>query len=144
MIDAARATHRFFLVVSLVVLWVAAGAGSVAAGPTARVSVDSAGRQANGGSAVAAISADGRFVAFESEATNLVPGDTSGLIDIFVRDLVTGTTTRVSVDSAGRQANGSSRNPAISAEGPFVALASVAPNLVPGPTNALGHGFAPH
>src|SRR5262245_7827926 len=135
MIDSARAIHRVFLVVSLVALGVGVGAGSVAAGPTARVSVDSAGRQANGPSAVAAISADGRFVAFESEATNLVPGDTSGLIDIFVRDLVIGTTTRVSVDSAGRQANGSSRNPSISADGRFVAFESEATNLVPGDTN---------
>jgi Tol biopolymer transport system component len=101
---------------------------------TTRVSVDSAGGQANGASFNAAISADGRFVAFESSATNLVQGDTNGVADIFVRDLVTGRTTRVSVDSLGRQANGASFTAAISADGRFVAFESDATNLVLGDT----------
>ena len=137
MINSAGALYRIFLVASLVALGVAAAASSVAAGPTTRVSVDSVGRQVNGPSSVAAISSDGRFVAFESDATNLVPGDTNGLTDVFVHDLVTGTTTRVSVDSQGRQANGPSRNPAISGDGRFVAFESDATNLVPGDTNGL-------
>ncbi|MEG4318646.1 MULTISPECIES: hypothetical protein [unclassified Microcoleus] len=66
-----------------------------------RVSVDSAGNQSLGSSFGQSISADGRFVAFNSIATNLVPGDTNNSRDIFVRDLSTNTTTRVSVDSAG-------------------------------------------
>jgi Tol biopolymer transport system component len=99
------------------------------------VSVDSLGRQADGPSSTAAISANGQFVAFESDAANLVTGDTNHFTDIFIRDLTTGKTTRVSVDSAGRQANGPSSNAAISADGRFVAFESDATNLVLGDTN---------
>ncbi|MEG4589357.1 calcium-binding protein [Microcoleus sp. MOSTC5] len=113
---------------------------------TTRVSVDSAGNQANNafvsvgrlslsGSSSPSISADGRFVAFDSYATNLVPGDTNDNSDIFVRDTLTNTTTRVSVDSAGNQALGTSSEPSISANGRFVAFRSYATNLVPGDTN---------
>jgi Tol biopolymer transport system component len=102
---------------------------------TERVSVDSAGGQANSYSSEAAVSADGRFVAFRSFATNLVPGDTNGREDVFVRDLLNGTIERVSVDSAGEQADGSSVQPAISADGRFVAFASWATNLVATDTN---------
>ncbi|MEG4277568.1 calcium-binding protein [Microcoleus sp. MON1_C1] len=100
-----------------------------------RVSVDSAGNQANNGSGDPSISADGRFVAFASRAPNLVPGDTNNSQDIFVRDLLTNTTTRVSVDSAGNPGNGESYLPSISGDGRFVAFASDAANLVPGDTN---------
>ena len=107
--------------------------------PPSSVSVDSAGNQGNGGSSVPSISADGRFVAFNSNATNLVPGDTNNRSDIFLRDLLTNTTTRVSVDSAGNQGNGGFLLavfiPSISADGRFVAFASFVPNLVPGDTN---------
>jgi len=103
---------------------------------TTRVSVDSAGNQPNDSSVWPSISGDGRFVAFQSEATNLVPGDTNNSGDIFVRDLSTNTTTRVSVDSAGNQGNNISRRPSISADGRFVTFDSYATNLVPGDTNA--------
>jgi Tol biopolymer transport system component len=103
------------------------------AGVTRRVSVGAVG-QANGDSAEPSISADGRFVAFSSQASNLVPGDTNGTSDIFVRDMLTGVTRRVSVGAAG-QANGGSLSPAISADGRFVAFNSYASNLVPGDTN---------
>src|SRR4028119_2515810 len=103
---------------------------------TTRVSVDSAGNQPNDSSVWPSISGDGRFVAFQSEATNLVPGDTNNNGDIFVRDLSTNTTTRVSVDSAGNQGNNISRRPSISADGRFVTFDSYATNLVPGDTNA--------
>ena len=102
---------------------------------TTRVSVDSAGNQGNAFSSSPSISADGRFVAFQSDATNLVPGDTNNSNDIFVRDLLTNTTTRVSVDSVGNQGNGRSFPPSISADGRFVAFDSAASNLVPGDTN---------
>jgi Ca2+-binding RTX toxin-like protein len=102
---------------------------------TTRVSVDSAGNQGNSFSLGASISADGRFVAFYSEASNLVPGDTNSNPDIFVRDTLTNTTTRVSVDSAGNQGNSRSNSPSISADGRFVAFYSEASNLVPGDTN---------
>ena len=100
-----------------------------------RVSVDSAGNQGNSYSRRASISADGRFVAFYSNASNIVPGDTNNTDDIFVRDTLTNTTTRVSVDSVGNQGNSESYSPSISADGRFVAFTSRASNIVPGDTN---------
>jgi Tol biopolymer transport system component len=93
------------------------------------------GTQANGESFSPAISSDGRFVAFQSDATNLVLNDTNNRSDIFVHDRLAGTTARVSVDSDGKQANGDSIVPAISEDGRFVAFASEASNLVAGDTN---------
>lgn len=84
----------------------------------------------------ASLSADGRYVAFYSDASNLVPGDTNNESDIFVRDRAAGTTERVSVGNDGSQANSSSIDPAISADGRLVAFATPASNLVPGDTNA--------
>ena len=81
------------------------------------------------------MSADGRYVAFQSDASNLVPGDTNHSTDVFVRDLRSGTTRRVSVATDGTQANGDSFSPAISADGRYVAFVSDASNLVPGDTN---------
>lgn len=107
---------------------------------TERVNVGLGG-EANLESDKPAISADGRFVAFQSQATNLVAGDTNNSIDIFVRDRVTGTTTRVSVDSQGAQSNGTSYEPSISADGRFVAFWSFASNLVPGDTNGTWDVF---
>jgi Tol biopolymer transport system component len=104
-------------------------------GTTRRVSVSSAGVQANGDSYDPVISADGRFVAFHSAASNLVGGDTNGVVDIFVRDRSTGRTSRVSVSSAGEEANGESDTSSISADGRFVAFLSHATNLVGGDTN---------
>ncbi len=106
-------------------------------GKTTRASVDSAGGEANGISILPAISADGRFVTFTSFASNLVPGDTNSLTDVFVHDRQTGKTTKVSVDSAGGEANGISFNHVISADGRFVAFTSLASNLVPGDHNGL-------
>lgn len=105
---------------------------SVAAGQsTTRVSVDSSAAQGDASSGWCTLSRDGRVVAFTSSATNFVPGDTNGLNDVFVRDLQTGVTTRVSVDSTGAQANGASYASALSADGRFVAFESHATNLVP-------------
>src|SRR5206468_1530708 len=104
-------------------------------GTTERVSGNSAGKEGNGSSGNPSISADGRFVAFESYATNLVPGDTNKAADVFVHDRQTRTTERVSVDSAGNQGNWGSGAPAISADGRFVAFCSASPNLVAGDTN---------
>jgi len=113
---------------------------------TTRVSVSSSGVQANGVSGDPAISADGRFVAFTSDASNLVAGvpDTRhctdfgvyhNCYDVFVRDLVRGTTKRVSLSSRGGEANADSWIGAVSTNGRFVALASRASNLVAGDTN---------
>ena len=104
-------------------------------GETTRISVDSRGGQANGGSSAPSLSADGRFVGFGSYGSNLVDGDTNQEIDVFVHDRQTGETTRVSVDSRGRQANGSSGIAALSADGRWVTFHSFASNLVDGDTN---------
>ncbi|MBD0342299.1 MAG: PD40 domain-containing protein, partial [Microcoleus sp. Co-bin12] len=95
------------------------------------VSVDSAGNLGNSFSDTPSISADGRFVAFSSGASNIVPGDTNNTFDIFVRDRLTNTTTLVSFDSAGNQRNSESYTPSISADGRFVAFSSDASNTVP-------------
>ncbi len=110
-------------------------------GATTRVSVDSGGVQGNGASRYPVISADGRIVAYYSDASNLVAGDTNNTTDIFVRDLQAGTTSRVSVDSAGGQSNSISYWPALSSDGRFVSFASFATNLVPGDTNGTGDVF---
>ena len=123
----------------------AAAPDALAAGKTERVSVTTGGAQAVGGdlgSLYPNISADGRLVAFHSNATNLVPGDTNGVNDIFVRDRQTGRTERVSVSSAGAQSDADSSNtPAMSADGRRVAFHSTATNLVPGGTNGKGQIF---
>jgi Tol biopolymer transport system component len=125
--------------------WVALGvalglvllpAASGALGATTRVSVSSSGAQADGHSLAPALSADGRYVAFYSDASNLVDGDTNGVRDVFVRDQGTRTTTRASVDSTGAQGNGHSFAPAISNDGRLVAFSSNASNLVSGDTNS--------
>ena len=100
-----------------------------------RVSISTAGDQGNGISASASISGNGRYVAFSSSSTNLVPNDTNARGDIFVRDMTLGTTTRVSVSSSGIQGDGGSSNPVISADGRYVAFVSSATNLVSGDTN---------
>ena len=122
------------------------GAGDIfvhdmVSGTTTRVSVDSSGAQANGPSLLPHISGDGRFVVFESNASNLVPGDTNATRDIFLRDLTLGTTTRVSVDSSGVQGNGMSQRCSISADGRYVVFDSAASNLVPNDTNGVPDVF---
>jgi Tol biopolymer transport system component len=108
---------------------------------TQRVSVDTGGAEGDGNCGLSSISADGRYVAFESGSTNLVAGDTNAANDIFVRDRQTGTTERVSVDSAEAQASSDSYRPVISADGRFVAFYSFATNLVLGDTNAVHDVF---
>jgi Tol biopolymer transport system component len=88
--------------------------------------------QGNDGSRDCAVSDDGRFVVFDSQAGNLVPGDTNGATDVFVRDRVTGTTIRVSVTSDGQEGDRDSKWPDISSDGRFVAFESEAANLTPG------------
>jgi Tol biopolymer transport system component len=105
-------------------------------GVTELVSVDSTGNQGDGHSFASAISADGRYVAFCSFASNLVAGDTNSAFDIFVHDRQTGTTERVSVSSTGAQGDaGSGLSPGISADGRLVSFTSSAATLVPGDTN---------
>jgi Tol biopolymer transport system component len=104
---------------------------------TKRLSVSSSGAQGNGTSEFSdpSVSAHGEFVVFASEASNLVPGDTNATRDDFIRDVANHKTRRLSVSSAGAQANGGSDAPAITPDGRFVALQSDASNLVAGDTN---------
>ncbi|NUP97414.1 MAG: calcium-binding protein [Planctomycetaceae bacterium] len=112
---------------------------------TTRASVSNAGAQGNsgnGGVDGARMSADGRYVAFASQATNLVPGDVNGFSDVFVRDLVAGTTVCASLDSSGvPAANGVVSVPFISADGRFVAFDSASSVLVSGDANGRRDAF---
>lgn len=105
-------------------------------GETSRVSVNSTGVQGNSHSYDQSISANGRYVVFRSEATNLVSNDTNNDFDIFVHDHQTGQITRASLNTNGIQANGYSQNPVISSDGRFVAFYSGATNLIANDTNS--------
>lgn len=105
------------------------------AGTTERVSVASDGRGGDNNANSPSISDDGRFVAFDSFASNLVPDDTNGTGDVFVHDRATGATDRVSLASDGTESDGPSWPPAISAGGRFVAFNSHGSTLVPGDGN---------
>jgi Tol biopolymer transport system component len=100
-----------------------------------RVSTAVDGAQTNGRSTQPFFSADGRYILFNSAASNLVAGDTNGKEDIFRKDLITGAITRLSVTADGSQANNASANVRISADGRFVIFESDASNLVDGDTN---------
>jgi hypothetical protein len=113
----------------------------VARAQTTRVSVDSSGAEANGDSYEGSLSADGTIVAFQSRASNLVPGDSGGSLDVFVRDRSTGVTERVSVSPSGGAANGESQWSAISADGRCVVFYSRASNLVANDTNGFADVF---
>src|SRR5262245_41205153 len=89
---------------------------------------------ANAVSGIPRVSADGHFIAFYSDATNLVAGDTNSCSDVFVRNRLTGITTRASVTSSGIQANSTSYEPVISGDGRYVAFSSGATNLFSGST----------
>jgi Tol biopolymer transport system component len=110
-------------------------------GETRLVSVDGAGIQGNASSGNPSLSADGRYVAFESEADNLVLDDSNQIKDVFVHDRETGETRRVSVDGAGIQGNASSGNPSLSADGRYVAFESEADNLVLDDSNQIKDVF---
>jgi putative cell wall-binding protein len=108
-------------------------------GATKRVSVTNAGGQANSYSGnPPGISADGRYVAFKSDATNLVSDDSNGYDDIFVRDTWLNTTRRVNVTGTGVQGDADCTYPSISADGRHVVFGAYAANLVPGDTNDSG------
>jgi len=110
-------------------------------GTTELVSLSTSGEQGDGDSGWGAISADARYVAFLSRATNLVAGSPYGTSEVYLRDRATGTTTLVSVSSSGEAANGDCWDVAISADGRIVSFSSVAANLVPGDTNDVNDVF---
>lgn len=104
-------------------------------GLTRRVSVSAGGAQGDDDSREASIAADGRWVAFSSKAANLVPGDDNGKQDVFVHDLATGWTERVSVDPAGQEVDKESLDPDIGADGRYVVFTSFSDDLVALDTN---------
>ncbi|MFA6002373.1 MAG: calcium-binding protein, partial [Thermoleophilia bacterium] len=104
-------------------------------GETKRISTDAAGAQGDRESRHPSISADGRFIAFNSGASNIVPGDTNGVADIFVKDTRTGAVAQASSSAGGERGDNNSDFPAISADGRFVAFMSDATNLVADDTN---------
>src|SRR5665811_1563461 len=127
-----------------------APAASALPGDTVRVSVDEFGAAGNGPSGEPSVSADGRFVAFASSATNLVPGDTNNRNDVFVHDRATGSIERVSVPETSaaevgpgetEQGDGESFEASISADGRFVAFTSAATNLILDDTNGRNDVF---
>ncbi len=110
-------------------------------GETTLVSVSPTGAPGNGWHGEPAISADGRYVAFASSSSNLVPGDTPGSTDIFVRDLTSSVTVRISAAPNGLQANNNSFSPDISDDGRLVSFVSHASNLVAGDSNDAADVF---
>src|SRR5262245_2975074 len=129
--DPQQIVRRFASGIVPAIVLAAWSAGAVAQ-HTERVSVDSAGAESDGWSwGFSSLSADGRFVVFNSAAANLVPGDTNGLDDVFVRDRLTGVTERVSVDSSGVEGDQQSGGQVcITPDGRYVAFSSRADNLV--------------
>lgn len=103
----------------------------VQTGTTELVSRNTAGTKSNGHSFAPGLSADGRYVAFTSVATNLHADDTDTVADVYVRDRVTGDTSLISRSSTGAKGNGSSNSPSLTADGRYVAFASIATNLHP-------------
>lgn len=128
------------LIAALMVLAVAIPAGA-AWGVVEKVSIPSGGGDGTGGSAMPAFSWDGRYVAFESNASNIVTDDSNTVSDVFVRDRATSTTRRVSLASDGSEGDGPSNAPAISGNGRFVAFTSNATNFAAGDTNAVSDVF---
>ena len=105
------------------------------------VSADATGKQGAGDATDPSISDDGRYVTFLSDAPDLLPGDTSGQTDVYVKDMVTGTLTRVSVGTGGAAPDGASSNAQISGDGSTVVFVSAADNLVGGDTNGVADVF---
>ena len=108
---------------------------------TTSVSTRSNGGEANGSSTLQGISGNGRFVVFTSNATNLVPGDSNGVSDVFVKNRKTGKTTRVSLRSNGAQGNQASFSATISPNARYVTFTSAASNLVPNDSNGVADVF---
>jgi Tol biopolymer transport system component len=138
MVRRPRRSLPSLLALACLAFLASAGALDAATEPVSRAPDGTA---ADGTSATPSLSHDGRFVAFTSSATNLVPDDSNELPDVFVHDLRTRRTERVSVASSGAQANGASGEPSISADGRFVAFSSAATNLVPNDTNGADDVF---
>ncbi len=136
-----RGVAALSLVAGAASLWAPPSAISAGA-VTERVNVSSTGAQANATSSIEAVTPDGRFVMYGSAATNLVPADTNGRTDVFLRDRTRGLTFRVSTGPGGRQANADSRGVAISSDARYVLFTSAASDLTrQSDTNGVGDVF---
>ncbi|WP_051800021.1 TolB family protein [Catenuloplanes japonicus] len=111
------------------------------AGEIELISVSSAGVLADDLSFDGTVSDDGRYVAFDSDAANLAPGDTNGTADVFLRDRQLGTTVRLSIGWDGTDPDQGATSPSISRDGRYVAFASRSANIVPGDTNTTRDVF---
>jgi len=125
------------LIITFVFVFTVCGVVTAANGTIERVSISSTGEEGDSGSGGPSISADGRYVAFISDATNLVNGDKNGFTDVFVYDRVLNVTERVSVSSTWEEANSNSFEPSISGDGCYVVFASDATNLVADDNNGF-------
>ncbi|GAA2643135.1 hypothetical protein [Streptomyces vastus] len=145
MTRAIRAVSVAAIALSTIALTVTT-ASSAPSPATERVTVSATGEQSNGASGAPGLSADGRYAAFSTNGSNLVPGDTNGTSDSFLRDLRTGTVERVSVASDGTQGDGSVGGTDISGNGRYVIFSSSSTNLVdwPGPSEARGSDVYVH
>lgn len=121
---------------SALALWLCAAGELAYADSVGVLSITTAGVTANGASDHPSISADGRYVVFDSDASNLVSGDTNGLKDIFLVDRQSGSIVRISVGASGQEANGASSNPSISASGRHIAFVTTANNLISSETGS--------
>jgi Ca2+-binding RTX toxin-like protein len=110
-------------------------------GAVQRISTGTAGQEGDDNSYRANISQDGRYVLFQSAASNLVTGDTNGEVDVFIKDLQTGTLQRISTATDNAQSNGGVGDFSISADSKFVVFSSWASNLVADDTNVLTDVF---
>ena len=137
MIHAQRARLPVLLVLLVTTSLAGASISAWATPMTVRASVDTAGGDPDDVSFNASISSSGRYVAFESDASDLVPDDGNGATDVFVRDLVEGVTARASVDTAGGDSDSFSFSPSISSSGRYVAFHSFASDLVPDDGNGI-------
>jgi hypothetical protein len=106
-------------------------------GQTRRASVSSEGAEADSGAVWPSISRDGRFISFRSGSTNLVPGDTNGVDDTFVYDMISGTTRRTSITTSGGEINDTAIRDELSADGRYIAVATRATNVVDGETDGF-------
>ena len=129
------------IIILIIILTISTACTSSKTLGTQRVSVANDESQANNRSKQPSISADGRYVAFTSEAANLVDKDLNGVMDVFVRDLVKKSTSRVSISSTGEEGNQSSYWPFISADGRYVTFTSDANDLVDTDSNSYGDVF---
>lgn len=116
-------------------------AKNLSTGAIERVSVASDGAQADNTSSRSSISADGNLVAFESYASNLVPGDTNGVPDIFLKNRTTGAISRISLTEDNGEPSQGCNDPALSSDGTTIAFSSGAPNLVSGDGNSKRDTF---